>query len=112
DRLAWLGIVPGDAFDLGRLPASVADAVESGVAAARARLRGAALAAAGRPVNGWRIQLDLGRYGTNYEQRAAVALAGLGANLADDAVYPHTNVDAAGQPLSGQHRYLLRFRPG
>ena len=43
---------------------------------------------------------------------ATVALSAQAPNLADDAVYPHTNVDAAGQPLSGQHRYLLRFRPG
>ena len=37
--------------------------------------------AIGKLVNGWRMRLDLGRYGTNYEQRATVALMGLGANL-------------------------------
>ena len=57
-------------------------------------------------------QLDLGRYGTNYELRAGVALMGLGANLAEDAVYPGTDVDATGQPLSGDNRYRLRFPPG
>jgi hypothetical protein len=66
----------------------------------------------GKVVNGWRMRTDLGRYGTNYEQRAVVAIVGLGANLAEDAVYPGTNVDAAGQPLSGEHRYALRFSPG
>jgi hypothetical protein len=111
-RLRRLGIAPGEPFELARLPASVADAIEGGVAAARARLRGARLASLGKAVNGWRIALDLGRYGTRYEQRAIVARAGLGANLADDAVYPATDVDAAGQPLSGQHRYRLRFPPG
>jgi hypothetical protein len=112
DRLALLGIMPGEAFDLARLPPSVADAVESGVAAARARLHSATMSALGKPINGWRMQLDLGRYGTNYENRATVALMGLGANLAEDAVYPVTDIDAAGQPLSGEHRYRLRFPPG
>jgi hypothetical protein len=112
DRLALLNIVPGEPFDLTRLPASIADAVEGGVAAARARLHGATTAALGKPVNGWRLPLDLGRYGTNYEHRAQVALLALGANLAEDAVYPATEVDAAGQPLSGDNRYLLRFAPG
>jgi hypothetical protein len=112
DRLAFLGVVPGEPFDLGHLPASIVDAVEGGVAAARARLHGATMAALGKAVNGWRVQLDLGRYGTNYEHRAQVALLALGANLAEDAVYPATDVDAAGQPLSGENRYLLRFPPG
>jgi hypothetical protein len=112
DRLSRLGIVPGEPFDLGSLPPSVADAIEGGVAAARARLHGATTPAFGKPVNGWRIQLDLGRYGTNYEARAMVAQLGLGANLAEDAVYPMAEVDAEGKPLSGEHRYRLSFPPG
>ena len=112
NRLVRLGIVPGERFDLARLPATVADAVESGVAAARARLHGTRLSTFGKTVNGWQILPDVGTYGTNYELRAVVALNGLGANLPEDAVYPSTDVDAAGQALSGEHRYLLRFRPG
>lgn len=111
-RLAQIGVAPGAPFDLAQLPASVADAVEGGVAAARARIRGAGLEALGKPVGGWRVRLDLGRYGTSYEQRAVVALMGLGANLPEDAVYPSTDVDSAGQPLSGENRYRIRFAPG
>ena len=48
DRLGLLGIVPGEPFDLAQLPASIADAVEGGVAAARARLHGTTMAASGR----------------------------------------------------------------
>jgi len=112
NRLVRLGIVPGERFELARLPATVVDAVESGVAAARARLRGTQLATFGKTVNGWQMLPDVGRYGTNYELRAVVALQGLGANLPEDAVYPATDVDSAGQSLTGAHRYLLRFRPG
>ena len=111
-RLGQLGIVRGAAFDVARLPASIVDAVERGVAAGRARLHGAGLEALGKQVDGWRMRLDLGRYGTNYEQRATVALAALGANLAEDAVYATADVDVGGQPLSGENRYRLRFPPG
>jgi hypothetical protein len=111
-RLGQLGIVPGAAFDLDRLPASIVDAVEAGVAAGRARLHGAGLEALGKPVNGWRMRLDLGRHGTNYEQRATVALTRLGANLAEDAVHAMADADVAGQPLSGENRYRIRFPPG
>jgi hypothetical protein len=111
-RLASVGIIPGEPFDLARLPASIADAIEGGVAAARARIAGAPVAALGRPANGWRLELDLGRYGTDYERRATVALIGLGANVAEDAVYPMTDTDASGQPLSGEHRYVIRFPSG
>jgi hypothetical protein len=111
-RLGRLGIVPGAAFDVAPLPASIVAAVEGGVAAGRARIRGAGREVLGRDVNGWRMRLDLGRYGTNYEQRATVALMGVGANLPEDAVSATTDVDGAGRPLSGAHRYRLRFAPG
>lgn len=59
--------------------------------------------------NGWRIGYDLGEYGTRYEQRAVVAKIALGANLAADAIYPNLWKDQDGQPLSGEHRYVLHF---
>ncbi|MDN6859206.1 DUF1254 domain-containing protein [Pseudomonas sp. CAN2814] len=59
--------------------------------------------------NGWRIAYDIGQYGTRYDQRAVVAKIGLGANLAADAIYPNLWKDQDGQPLSGEHRYVLHF---
>ncbi|MDH1265663.1 DUF1254 domain-containing protein [Pseudomonas sp. GD03944] len=63
----------------------------------------------GKTYNGWRIGYTLGEYGTRYQQRAVVAKIGLGANAPDDAIYPNLHVDAQGQPLSGQQRYVLHF---
>jgi hypothetical protein len=112
DRLARLGLIPGEPFELAQLSPLVADAFESGVAAARARLRGARTASFGQVVNGWRIVRDLGRYGAKYERRAQVALMGLGTGLAEDAISPWTDVDREGKPLGGAHRYRLRFAAG
>jgi len=44
--------------------------------------------------------------------RAAVALVGLGANIAQDAVYPVSAIDGTGHPYIGNHNYLLHFEPG
>jgi hypothetical protein len=54
----------------------------------------------------------MGVYGTGYLRRAVIALAGLGANLQEDAIYPQCFVDSSGRPLTGTERYVLRFASG
>ena len=41
-----------------------------------------------------------------------VALAFLGANLPEDAIYPYTEVDGTGQPLNGTNHYMIHFAEG
>lgn len=41
-----------------------------------------------------------------------VAMAGLGCNLPEDALYPGTATDGDGQTLTGAHRYVLWFEAG
>src|SRR5262249_34010408 len=61
-------------------------------------------------VNGWQMNIDtMGVYGNFYLKRAVVAMVGLGANAAEDAVYPVLMADADGQPLTGDHDYVLHF---
>jgi hypothetical protein len=63
-----------------------------------------------RVVNGWQMNIDtMGVYGNFYVKRAIVAMVGLGANSAEDAVYPVLMVDADGQPLDGSNDYVLHF---
>jgi hypothetical protein len=109
-----IGVTPGAAVDFSRGPFKVADAIGRGLAGARARIADGAQGgtAGGQAVNGWRIETDLGRYGTDYALRARVALVALGANLPEDAVYPMTDVDGSGRPLSGKNRYVIRFPSG
>jgi hypothetical protein len=106
-RFAAIGLAAGSF----RPDPSLASALNAGVRDALAQLKGMRAQLPGL-INGWSIDRDLGRYGTNYRQRAFVALFGLGANLPEDAVYPHTVVDSGGRPLSGAHRYVLHFAPG
>ncbi len=62
---------------------------------------------------GWRQPpVNIGNYGQDYGFRAVVAMHGLGANLAVDAVYPNARQDASRQPLRGDKRYRLHFAAG
>jgi hypothetical protein len=89
--------------------AATREALEAGVAEARETLADA-LPKLGRHANGWSLMTDtIGVYGNAYLQRAAVALAGLGANPAEDAIYPLLLVDADGDRLAGEQAYVLHF---
>ena len=60
--------------------------------------------------NGWLVQRDgIGRYGSDYAFRTAVAIIGLGALPPEQAVYPNTVLDSQGQPLHGDNKYKIVF---
>ncbi|MFE7779715.1 DUF1254 domain-containing protein [Streptomyces nigrescens] len=109
--LARLGIVPGKPFDINAKGPATAQALRQAVPAAQKQIQ-AALATSGNDVNGWRVSLNLGDYGTNYMLRATTAWQGLGANRPQDAVYPIVRTDSRGKPLTGAKRYVLHFAPG
>jgi hypothetical protein len=52
---------------------------------------------------------NIGRFGTDYELRAFVASAGIGANTPDEAIYPVAIADADGALFSGANDYRLTF---
>jgi len=113
-KMARLGIVAGEPYKTTVLEPSTARAVQEGATAALALIQSASQQRAGGAAanNGWQVARNLGGYGTDYLRRAVVARTGLGANLPQDALYPSTYTDADGQPLSGEHRYVLHFDKG
>lgn len=61
-------------------------------------------------VSGWSFATSgIGVYGTNYLLRAVIAMVGLGANLAEDAVYPLLLHDSNGEQPVGDQDYALHF---
>jgi hypothetical protein len=110
-RMAKIGIVPGQPFDMSKLDSAVQTALKDVNSAA---MKGIAdnKASLGAIVNGWVITKDLGVYGTNYMKRAVVAAYGWPANLQLDAVYPYTTVDSTGKTLTGANKYTLTFPKG
>ncbi len=107
-RIANLGLVPGQDFDAEKFDADERAQIERGAAAALATISD--LSGVGRRVNGWNVMTEsIGVYGNNYLTRARVCLGGLGANPAEDAVYPLNVADADGRPLTGASNYVLHF---
>jgi hypothetical protein len=110
-RMAKIGLVPGQPFDVGKLEPAVRASLEDLGKTALERIE-ASKDTAGEIVNGWIVTKDLGVYGTNYLKRAVVAAFGWPANAPQDAVYPSTEVDGSGRSLSGAHNYTVTFAKG
>jgi hypothetical protein len=112
-RMAKIGIIPGQDFDIGKLDPAVTQALQSVPKSAIERII-AHLKAADADVNGWDVTTKTGLYGTDYLQRALVTLIGLGANRPQDAVYPVDEVDQDGKPLNGanNNKYVMHFAKG
>lgn len=109
-RMRRIGIRPGDSFD----PDALASEARAAVEAARDTALGDLVqamseASIGIVRNGWNWEQSFGTYGTSYRVRALVAMAGLGANLPEDAIYPNAFVDADDEPFSGDNEYVLHF---
>lgn len=107
-RMRRIGLEPGK-FDADRLSPELRAAFEQ---AAKDGLQSmmAKLPTLARVTGGWQMNTDtMGVYGNYYMKRAIVALAGLGANQPDDAIYPLLIADADGAPLQGDRNYVLHF---
>ena len=105
-RMARIGIGPGKGFDAGRASTS---ALADGAAFAQQLMR-VMIQKIAAPRNGWEFNTSgIGVYGDDYLRRAVVALAGLGANQPQDAIYPLAISDADGKPVVAEGNYLLHF---
>jgi len=109
-KLAEIGIVPGKDFNIKSLDPAVRNKLEASVSAGQSKIK--SFTEDSYLANGWSINVKLGSYGVHYLRRAYVALNLLGANLAEDAIYPNTSVDNKGVSLIGANRYVLRFPMG
>ncbi|MFJ7964088.1 DUF1254 domain-containing protein [Streptomyces sp. NPDC096324] len=112
ERLARLGVVPGRPFDWDSLAPEARQMITRGAADALEQIQAAGRSPRAQVRDGWMTAFDIGTYGTDYLQRSAVTLVGLGANLIQDAVYPMCRVDSDGEPLHGGNRYQLHFEAG
>jgi hypothetical protein len=112
-RMAKIGIVPGQDFDIGMLDPAVAQALQDVPKPAIEKIM-AHLKAAGTVENGWTFTTKMGLYGTDYLHRAFITAIGLGANRPQDAIYPISEVDKDGKPYSGvnNNKYVMHFAKG
>lgn len=112
ERMKRIGLIAGAPFDLATTPAPIRDGLERAHADGLRSLE-AIEPFFGTKVDGWSINASaMGVYGDDYLKRAYVAMAGLGANQPEDAIYPFLEFDANGEKPEGGRKYLLRFPKG
>jgi hypothetical protein len=108
-KMAKIGLVPGQRFDPGKLDPSFAKGLEKAVTVALDKLP----ERANRWTRSWSYPPQfLGKYGTQYDDRAALALVGLGANVSPDAVYFTAAEDEHVKGLNGGRDYVIHFDKG
>ena len=108
--LAALGIVPGQAFDIGSAGPATARALRRSMRTFGLLQKALKFM---KTDKGWLVIPDnFADYGTDYMTRAGIALIGLGGILRQDVVYPTAFKDRQGKPLDGAHRYVLHFAKG
>jgi hypothetical protein len=111
EKIAKIGIVPGQAFDLTKLSPDAQQAIKGVPKPAFRKIMGY-FKDAGKFENGWVFTTKTGVYTTDYLDRALITAFGLGANRPQDAVYPTSEVDAEGKPYSGANKYVMHFDKG
>lgn len=105
-RLKRIGLEPGKSFDASKAnPDDLAKGAAAGL-----KLMQEKVSSIARIANGWQMSTDtMGVYGNYHLKRAIVAMAGLGANQTEDAIYPLNVADADGKPVMAENNYTLRF---
>jgi hypothetical protein len=107
EKLKKLGIEPGKDFDISKIDPGIARGLRRAVKEAPIKLANGTTKM--KNVNGWIRPPDLGRYGTDYDTRAGIAMTGLGADLQEDTIYPIAFVDGSGKRLDSASKYVLHF---
>jgi hypothetical protein len=109
-RYAKIGLVPGQDFDASKLKADFAARIPQ-VSNDRIMLQ-FKVNKDMKEVNGWGYTTRTGLYGTDYLIRALITAIGLGANRPQDAIYPTSLKDAAGQSYDGTKNFVVNFAKG
>ena len=108
-KFATINVGPGMAFDTSILTEDVAASWKEMLQ----RLRENLVADAEKysvKLGQWKyFDAPIGDFGTEYNYRALVALAGLGANTVNVAIYPKTDIDDTGAVLTGEKKYVMHF---
>jgi hypothetical protein len=116
EKLARLGIVPGQPFDRSKLGPVAAKAFADVPKIANEKImlymKEAIVTGDMKLENGWAFSPKLGVYGTDYNLRALVTAIGLGANRGQDAIYPTSEGPNALESYNGAKKYVMHFAKG
>ncbi len=110
-KLSTIGIEPGRPFELPKDNFVLKQKLEAVPRIIHKRMRDRkSKGDTSLMINNWTMLTSkLGDYRDDYLMRSYVSFVGLGANLAQDAIYPFTTIDADGHPLDGAKEYFIHM---
>ncbi len=114
-KMAKIGIVPGQDFDVSKLDPAVAKGIAAAPKPAQEKISSlgeAVVSGNAKLEHGWLFFPKTGIYGTNYRNRALITWYGLGANRPEDAVYPTSEGPELIKKYSGANKYVAHFKKG
>ncbi len=111
-QFAAIGLTAEKGFDPASLSPATIKGLERGYAAGRDIVKMEAQKTGGIEANGWAYNLNAGKWGQDFNLRAAIAFRSLGQNTPEEALYMNTRQDGDKQPLSGAKAYTITFKPG
>ncbi len=116
EKLAHLGIVPGQPFNRSKLGGLAKDEFSKVPKMANDRimrwLKEGIVAGDSKFEHGWLFTTKTGEYGDNYIQRALITAIGLGANRPQDAIYPTSEGPDLVASYHGSKKYVMHFPKG
>ncbi|MBL8253233.1 MAG: DUF1254 domain-containing protein [Candidatus Competibacter sp.] len=116
EKMAKIGIVPGQPFDRSKLAPVAREAFSLVPKMANEKimlwLKEGIVEGDMKLENGWLFTTKTGNYGANYLQRALITAIGLGANRPQDAVYPTSEGPSAIGSYTGEKKYVMHFNKG
>ena len=114
-RLASIGIGPGKSFEFKDLSLEHKAAILIALKQGDDKVD-KFLSSGMKDINGWNVGAFFGDeafYNGNWLMRAGAAKGGLYGNDAEEAMYPYTRTDGAGETLDGsRHNYTITFPAG
>ena len=108
ERMKRIGLT-AENFNYDALPENVKNALAKTPELGHKKMR-SYLPNLGYNANGWQIMTkSIGVYGNDYLQRATINLLGLGANPAEQAIYPLNITDKNGKAPVAEKKYVMHF---
>jgi hypothetical protein len=107
-----IGLTVKNGFDIEQLSPAAQKGLERAYAAGNQIVKMEARKTGGIEANGWAYNLNAGKWGQDFNLRAAIAYRSLGQNTPEEALYMNTREDGDKQPLSGDKKYTITFKKG
>jgi hypothetical protein len=107
-----IGLSVEKGFNPDGLSEATLKGIERGFGAGMQVIEREALKSGATEINGWAYNMSQGKWGQDFNLRAAIAYRSLGQNTAEEALYFNTRKTGKGKTLNGKNTYSLTFPKG